>query len=123
MTDASELVDRYIASWNESDPESRRKAISDLWTADGRYVDPLADVAGVDAIDATVAAARDMFPGHTFRLAGAVDAHHDIARFTWELVSAGSAEATVIGFDVAVISGDGRLQAVHGFLDKVPSAA
>jgi hypothetical protein len=123
MTDASELVDRYIASWNESDPEARRKAISDLWAADGRYVDPLADVAGVEAIDATVAAAHDMFPGHTFRLAGTVDAHHDIARFTWELVPAGSAEATVIGFDVAVISEDGRLQTVHGFLDKVPSAA
>jgi SnoaL-like domain len=123
MIDASELVGRYIASWNETDPGLRRKAIAELWTADGSYVDPLASVAGLDAIDATIAAAQGMFPGHVFRLAGNVDAHHNIARFTWELAPGDEAEATVVGFDVAAISEDGRLQAVHGFLDKVPTAA
>jgi hypothetical protein len=49
-----------------------------------------------------------------------VDAHHNLARFTWELGQDG-AEAVVVGFDVAVLSEDGRLREVHGFLDKVPS--
>jgi hypothetical protein len=55
----------------------------------------------------------------TFRLAGAVDAHHDQARFTWELGPAG-ADAIVVGFDVAQRDADGRLALVLGFLDRVP---
>jgi len=33
------------------------------------------------------------------------------------------AEPLVIGFDVAVLDASGQIQAVHGFLDKVPAAA
>jgi hypothetical protein len=57
----------------------------------------------------------------TFWLAGPVDAHHDQARFSWELGPA-DAEALVVGFDVAQRNADGRLALVLGFLDKVPSA-
>jgi hypothetical protein len=56
----------------------------------------------------------------TFRLAGPVDAHHDQARFTWELGPDG-ADALVVGFDVAQRDSDGRLALVLGFLDKVPA--
>jgi SnoaL-like domain len=122
MTDVNELIDRYVATWNETDPALRRKAVAEVWTADGGYVDPLTDVTGHDAIVAKIVEAQDMFPGHRFRLAGPVDAHHNIARFTWELAPSAEAEAIVVGFDVAVISADGRLQNVHGFLDKVPAA-
>lgn len=55
-----------------------------------------------------------------FRLAGTVDAHHDQARFTWELGPDGT-DAMVVGFDVAQWDADGRLSLVLGFLDKVPS--
>ncbi|MCW2860664.1 MAG: hypothetical protein JWP48_2372 [Actinoallomurus sp.] len=41
-------------------------------------------------------------------------------RFWWELGPQGG-EAVVVGFDVAVIAQDGRIQVVHGFLDKVPA--
>jgi hypothetical protein len=56
-----------------------------------------------------------------FRIAGPVDAHHNLARFTWEMAPAPSAEAVVVGFDVAVLTDDGRIRQVHGFLDKVPA--
>ncbi|SDK61753.1 hypothetical protein [Nonomuraea jiangxiensis] len=49
-----------------------------------------------------------------------MDAHHDLARFTWELGPAGG-EALVAGFDVAVLTEDGRVSKIHGFLDKVPA--
>lgn len=51
-----------------------------------------------------------------------MDANHDQARFTWHLGPAGG-EPVVIGFDVVVLSEDGRIASVHGFLDKVPAAA
>ncbi|MWK35309.1 nuclear transport factor 2 family protein [Actinomadura sp. J1-007] len=120
MNDAQQIVDRYIAAWNQKDPAARRAEIDALWTENGAYIDPLAEAEGRDAIDATIGAVQAQFPDFVFRLAGGVDAHHDLARFTWELGPAGG-EAVVVGFDVAVLTKDGRIDRVHGFLDKVPA--
>ncbi|RVX46694.1 SnoaL-like protein [Nonomuraea polychroma] len=120
MSDINMLVARYIASWNETDPVARRAAIDEIWAEDGTYTDPIAVAEGRDAIDATIAAVQGQFPGLTFALAGPVDAHHDIVRFTWELGPEGG-EALVVGFDVAVLTPGGRIAKVHGFLDKVPA--
>lgn len=123
MPDFTDLAQRYLDIWNETDPSSRRTAIEALWSSDARYTDPMADAQGRDAIDATIAAVQRQFPGFVFRLAGPVDAHHNQARFGWELRPAEAgpgAEAPVVGFDVAVADADGRLSTVLGFLDKVP---
>ncbi|MGY1707706.1 nuclear transport factor 2 family protein [Geodermatophilus sp. SYSU D00697] len=122
MTASPDLATRYLAAWNETDPAARRTAVEELFTEDARYTDPLADVAGRDAIEATIAAVQARFPGFVFRLAGPVDAHHDQVRFTWHLGPEGQ-EAPIAGFDVAVTDGDGRIRAVLGFLDRVPAAA
>jgi hypothetical protein len=119
MTDATTIAGRYIAIWNEHDPDARRQAIDALWAADGRYVDPLAAAEGRDAIDATIGAVQAQFPDFVFAL-GPVDGHHDQARFTWELGQTG-AEALLVGFDVMEWDGDGQISTVLGFLDKVPA--
>lgn len=121
MSDFTELVGRYLATWNEPDASARRKAIAGVWAESGSYTDPLASVRGHEAIDALIAAARAQFPGLVFELAGPVDAHHDTARFGWRLVPAGGGESVVEGFDVAVLAEDGRIGGVYGFLDKVPA--
>lgn len=122
MTDVAQVIDRYIAIWNEPDPGRRRDLISRTWTEEATYVDPMVAAEGHAAIGATVAAAREQFPGLEFRLAGPVDAHHDVVRFTWELGPVDDPESLVVGFDVAVQAEDGRLRQVIGFLDKVPAA-
>jgi hypothetical protein len=66
-------------------------------------------------------AVQSQFPGLTFRLAGTVDGHHDLLRFRWELGPDGQ-EAPIVGFDTVVLDGEGRIQSVLGFLDKVPAA-
>lgn len=116
-----DLANRYIAAWNDTDPTSRGGAVAELWAADARYVDPLVDVRGRDAIGATIGAVHGQFPGFVFRLTGPVDGHHDQFRFTWELGPAGG-EAPIAGFDVAIVDADGRLTEVRGFLDRVPAA-
>jgi hypothetical protein len=121
MTAFDDLAQRYIDTWNETDPAARRRRVEALWHEDARYVDPLAEAEGHDAIDRTIAAVQNRFPGFAFRLSGPVDAHHDQARFTWELGPAGE-DAPIAGFDVAVTGRDGRLHTVLGFLDRVPSA-
>lgn len=119
MQDTHQLIERYIASWNETDALRRRALIEQVYTEQARYTDPMVQARGREAIDATVAAVQKMFPGHVFKLEGPVDAHHDTVRFTWHLAAPGASEALVIGFDVAALE-EGRIGTVHGFLDKVP---
>ncbi|HEY2315969.1 MAG TPA: nuclear transport factor 2 family protein [Streptosporangiaceae bacterium] len=116
----NDVITRYLNCWNETDPAARRKLIEDAWAADARYIDPLGEAHGRDAIDATIAAVQEQFPGLVFALAGPVDAHHKQARFTWGLGPAG-AEPLVVGFDVAVTDEDSKIVTVLGFLDKVPA--
>jgi hypothetical protein len=120
MHDFDAIAAGYIGSWNERDPAARAAKIDKLWAEDARYTDPLADAAGRAAIDATVAAVQQQFPDFVFRLSGPVDGHHDQCRFSWELGPSGG-QAPVAGSDVALIGSDGRLQAVLGFLDRVPA--
>jgi SnoaL-like domain len=121
MHDFEALAASYIDTWNERDPAARSAAIGKLWADDARYTDPLMDVRGREAVSAAIGAAQEQFPGFTFRLAGPIDGHHDQCRFSWELGPAGG-EAPVAGFDVAVVTDDGTLQTVLGFLDRVPAS-
>ncbi len=122
MTDVTDLVRRYIESWNETDPDLRLAAVERVWTDDARYVDPLATVAGHTQISNLIGTVQQQLPGHVFRLLDGIDAHHNVARFSWELVPADGGESLVEGFDVAVTEDDGRISSVLGFLDKAPAA-
>jgi hypothetical protein len=116
-----EIIEQYLDCWNETDPGARRKLIEQVWAPDATYTDPLAEVQGWAAIEATIAAVQEQFPGFVFTLAGRVDAHHRQARFTWNLAPAG-AEPVVVGSDVALAGPDGKITAVFGFLVRVPPA-
>ncbi|MGW4946602.1 nuclear transport factor 2 family protein [Actinoplanes sp. NPDC004185] len=121
MSDVDIVVQRYLAAWNETDPRRRRAAIEEAFTADIRYVDPLAAVEGHAALDGLIGAVQAQFPGLVFTPGGTVDAHHEQARFTWHLGPAGE-EPVVVGFDVAELGADGRIRTVLGFIDQAPAA-
>jgi len=115
-------VERYLAAWNAAEPSATAAAVAAAWADDGGYTDPLASVTGHQEIFGLIGAVQAQFPGHRFRLVGAVDGHHDVARFGWELVAA-DGTAPVAGFDVLTLDPDGRIRSVIGFLDRVPAAA
>jgi hypothetical protein len=121
MSDYDAVVDRYLAVWNEPDEAARRAAVDELFADGVSYVDPLAAVEGRAALDALLGAVRQQFPGHAFTVGGPVDGHHDQVRFTWNLASATSADPLVVGFDVAELDADGRINRVLGFIDKAPA--
>ncbi|MGP4046066.1 nuclear transport factor 2 family protein [Streptomyces sp. 2A115] len=116
-------VARYFEAWNADEDGATAKAVAAAWATDGSYTDPFTDVSGHDGIAAVIAATHEQFPGFVFRPTGAVDGHHDIARFGWELVSTADGSAPVAGFDVICLDSDGRIRSVHGFLDRVPAGA
>ncbi|MDT0309599.1 nuclear transport factor 2 family protein [Streptomyces sp. DSM 44917] len=121
MTAYEAAVERYFAAWNAGG-EDVGAAVAAAFTEDGTYTDPLADVAGHEGIAAVISGAHAQFPGFEFRLAGAVDGHHDLVRFSWELVSVADGSAPAAGSDVARLAADGRISSVSGFLDRVPGA-
>lgn len=118
-TDVNAAVQAYLRPWNVTDATDRAAALDAAVTPDVRYVDPLADVSGSAALEQVIAGVQAQFAGMELRLHGAVDAHHDVARFQWALGPEG-AEPLVIGFDTVAFAEDGRIRAVAGFLDKLP---
>ncbi len=113
-----DLVEGYLAAWNETDAAARRALIARCWAEDGRYLDPMLSAEGHAGIAAMVEAVQAKLPGHRFRRAGPVDAHHDRLRFAWELAPGGGGPAAVRGVDFAVLAADGRrLASVAGFFD------
>jgi hypothetical protein len=120
MDTVTDLVDRYISIWNETDTERRRALIARTWTADATYLDPLMCAEGRDAIDSMIQGVQTQFPTFRFRRVSGVDTHNDRVRFSWELGPEGGA-ALAGGIDVGIIVGD-HLQSITGFLDFAPKS-
>ena len=120
-TQLDELVDRYFAMWNETDAKRRRDIIARTWTETATYLDPMLNGEGREGIDAMVDAVQARFPGHTFRLRGPIDGHHDRIRFAWDLAS-DAGVAVVSGVDFGVVADGARLETITGFLDNAPTA-
>ena len=118
MNDTIDLIGRYIAAWNETDPERRRDLINRTFAEAASYVDPMMEGHGHAEIDAMIGGVRERFPGLRFRLLGAVDTHHQRVRFSWELAPE-AGQSVAKGTDFAALAEDGRLQSVTGFLDAV----
>ena len=113
------VVQHYLATWNATGDE-RATLLSEHWSPEATYTDPMAEVSGHDGITAVVDGVRAQFPGFVFTQIGEADAHHRQVRFRWGLGPEGT-EPLVIGFDVLVLDESGRIRDVHGFLDKVPA--
>ena len=62
-----DVITRYLDCWNEADPAKRRRLIEDVWAVDARYIDPIGEARGRDAIDATIAAAQEHSPACSSR--------------------------------------------------------
>ena len=117
MSDTTQVVDSYIAMWNETDAQQRRELVAQTITDDATYLDPLMAGAGIDGITEMIGGAQQQFPGHRFSLIAGPDAHHDRVRFTWSLAAADGGAPVAIGVDFATVADDGRMRAITGFLE------
>lgn len=122
MSDITTTVDTYLAMWNETDRAARAGHISSAWSPAGHYIDPLMEGKGHDGLSAMVDGVQAQFPGARFSRTTAVDEHHGLVRFGWQLAGA---DGTVIaaGLDVGVLAEDGRLDRIAGFLGDLQPVA
>jgi hypothetical protein len=119
MNDLTTTVDTYLSAWSETDPARRAELIEGVWAADGRLIDPPLAAEGHAGISDMASAMQSHFPGHRFRRASGIDAHHDQLRFAWELVGP-DGTVTLAGLDVGELSADGRLRRIAGFFGELP---
>lgn len=113
IVSTDELVDRHLAAYCEPDAARREALVATIWATDGYLADPPFEATGRDGIAGLTDVVLGHFPGHTFRRSTAVDEHHGIARYGWELVAPDGTVA-VAGTDIAEVA-DGRLVRVIGF--------
>ncbi len=121
MIDPTTIANRYIDLWNERTPAKRREMLSQSWTADASYVDPLMRGDGHDGVDALIAGVQQRFPDFKFKLIGEPNGYGDNLRFCWGLGPDGI-DSPIKGTDFAVLK-DGRIRSITGFLDQVPAGA
>jgi hypothetical protein len=124
MSTLNELADRYVAVWNESNPERRRQSIAELWAEDGAHFTPSLEVRGYAALETRVAGAYEKWVkvgGFVFKSAKNADGHHDTVRINWEMVPAAGGKPAAAGFDFLVLGSDGRIRFDYQFLDAPPA--
>jgi hypothetical protein len=135
--DPRELVGRYVAVWNEPDPELRRKAIHELWAKDGAHIlQPPQEIReaaarlgfisttfqarGHDALDVRVTRAYEEFvaPGEfTFQPRDNADRLGNVVKFNWEMVPSGGGEAAGAGLEILILDEDGRIKTDYQFIE------
>jgi hypothetical protein len=135
VTDARDLVDRYVAIWNEPSTEQRWRAVVTLWTEDGLHllqppqsVQDAAAALSVNAafqarghkeLQARVTRAYEEFvaPGKfSFRSRHNVARLGDVVKFQWEMVSKGG-EVAAVGLEFLVLAADGRIRLDYQFIE------
>ena len=119
MSEFNDLVERYIAVWNEVDPDRRQRLIAETFSEGASYIDPLITGEGHAEINGMVRAVQERFPGYRFRRAGTVDGHHDRIRFHWELATE-RGPVVAKGTDFATVA-SARMTTVTGFIDQAPA--
>jgi hypothetical protein len=138
MTDGAELADRYVALWNEPDPDRRRAMIAELWTEDGAHIlqppEEVHEIAsrpgiglsarlearGHAALEARAASAYEEFiaPGEfSFRKRDDALLLADVVKFRWEMVSM-SGEVAGVGLEFLLMAPDGRIRADYQFIES-----
>jgi hypothetical protein len=128
--DAHDLAHRYIALWNEPDPETRRKTVHDLWAQDGQHLllppqqmheqavglgftSAALEARGHDELHARVTRAYEEFvaPGtYVFRVQEEARQLRDVITFRWEAFHREEGQVTGGGRDFLVLDVAGRIR-------------
>lgn len=136
MGNPTDLADRYVALWNEPDPDARRAAIGALWATEARHIlqapqevvktaaalglTTTFEAHGHDQLAERVRLAYEEFvaPGQfTFRRRDDVVRLRDVLKFTWEMVATSTGEVAAVGMDVLVLDVGDQIRTDYQFVE------
>jgi hypothetical protein len=136
--EAEHLADRYLALWNEADPERRRRLIAELWTEDGSQIlqppQEMREIAaspgiglvatlearGHAELEARAATSYEHWVdsgGLSFTRRDDVERLDDVVKFHWEALSP-DGEVTAVGLEFLVLGADGRIRRDYVFIER-----
>ncbi|MBJ6765840.1 hypothetical protein JGU66_34230 [Myxococcaceae bacterium JPH2] len=118
-TELTQIIDLYLAAWNELNLDRRATVIAQVWDKEGRLIDPPLASSGHAGISEHISALHSQFPGHAFRRASGIDSHNGFVRFAWELMTPQGTVA-MTGMDVGELTPEGKLRRVTGFFGPLP---
>jgi len=124
MTTALEqIIDLYAAAWGEADADRRLDMLRQTLAPDATYTDPTVHAAGLEALNRHITGVLAKRPGARVVRTSAVDAHHDMARFTWHVELAdGTTRPPGIDF-VDVDPASCRMTRIIGFFGPLDDLA
>jgi hypothetical protein len=133
-----ELVDRYVAMWNEPDPETRRTMVRELWAAEGTqilqpprelleqaarvgFVNPVLEARGHQELEARVTRAYEDFvaPGQfCFRRRGDATRVGEVVKFAWEMAPVAGGDPVGVGLEFVILDPYERIRADYQFIER-----
>jgi hypothetical protein len=116
--DPPEALNRMLAIWNEPDAEKIRGHIEAALSEEVLFIDPDNHVVGHAAFEAMVKTFRERLPEAVCSRSSAVDAHHGLHRYHWEIHQ--GEQRLIEGFDVAEIDASGKVCRIEGFFGAIP---
>lgn len=113
--------DHMLAAWNEGDLNLVRGHLNLALAPEVVFIDPTIETRGIDEFERNVRAFRSKYPNARLRRSSAIDSHHNLHRYNWEI----DVESTVIlvGFDVTETDEDGRVVRILGFFGPLANLA
>ncbi len=134
----TELVERYVAMWNEPDPEGRRALVRELWAADGAqilqppavmleqaarvgFINPVLEARGHHELEVRVTRAYEEFiaPGEfRFRRRGDATQLGEALKFRWEMVPVGGGDPVGVGLEFVILDPRGRIRTDYQFIEQ-----
>lgn len=118
----TDLIDGYCGAWCEADAGRRVAMLAEALTDGAVYTDPTVRVVGVEALATHIGTVLAANPGARVSRTSRVEAHHDVARFAWQMTRA---DGTVLpeGVDFVELTSDGtRLCSITGFFGPLRHA-
>ncbi|HZP76712.1 MAG TPA: hypothetical protein VFB45_11255 [Pseudolabrys sp.] len=119
MNSPQDLVERYVAVWNERDAQARRQAIAAVWRPDGAHFVKEREARGYAALEQRVIGSyeknvRDK--GNRFRARPGAQRLRDIVIFHWEMLPANAETVLAVGLEVLVLDAQDRVITDYQFI-------
>ena len=114
ITSITETVDSHLEAYTLADANRRRTLVAENWNPAGELTDPPLAGRGHAEISGLTDVVLAHYGGHRFERTTAVDAHHDFARYEWNLVAPDGTVA-VSGTDFVQFDEAGKLLRIVGF--------
>ena len=118
MNEVEKLAERYVAVWNETDPQRRRETIAALWAPQGVHYVGTREVQGYDALEQRITGSHEKNVrdgGHRFEVS-AVHALQDAVMVDWAMVPSAESAAVAVGHAVFNIDASHRILTDYQFI-------